>query len=484
MVLYTVGTVAKIEAALLVLPLIVSLIYKESCALQFSITIAISLAIGFALSCFFKPSNKVIYAKEGFAIVTLTWIVLSLIGCLPFYLTGEIPSFVDAFFETVSGFTTTGASIVNDVESMSKGILFWRSFTHWVGGMGVLVFVLAIIPTVSDRNIHILRAEAPGPLVGKIVPKMKHTARILYVIYIIMTLVTFLFLVLGGMPLFDSFIHAVGSAGTGGFGVKSDSVGSYAPYFQWVITIAMVAFGVNFNVYYFILIKKYKSAFKNEEFIAYIIMLFLSVAVIAFNILPVYNSIGESVRHSAFQVASIISTTGFSTVDFNQWPGLSKTILLILMFSGACAGSTAGGFKVSRILLLLKTIKRELQRLIHPRSVAVVRLDSRRVDETTIASLHSYFAVYVALYVVVVILLSVDVSDIETNISAAAACFNNIGPGLSLVGPMSNYNVYSPFSKILLSFAMLLGRLEIIPIILTFSPLTWKKKKSIHSITD
>ncbi len=484
MVLYTVGTVAKIEAVLLVLPLIVSLIYKESCAFQFLITIAISLGVGFALSCFFKPSNKVIYAKEGFAIVTLTWIVLSFIGCLPFYLSGEIPSFIDAFFETVSGFTTTGASIVNDVEIMSKGILFWRSFTHWIGGMGDLVFVMPIIPTVSDRSFHILRAEAPGPIVGKLVPKMKHTARILYIIYIVMTLITFLFLVFGGMPLFDSFIHAVGAAGTGGFGIKSDSLGSYSPYIQWVITIAMIAFGVNFNLYYFILIKKYKATFKSEELIVYLSIVIISTVAIAFNIASLYESTSDTVRQSAFQVASIISTTGFATTDFNQWPVFSKTILLILMFSGACAGSTAGGFKVSRIILLFKSIKRELKKLLHPRSVSVIRLDERRVDETTIASLHSYFAIYVALYIVIVILLSLDVSDIETNVSAAAACFNNIGPGLSLVGPMANYNVYSPLSKVLLSFAMLLGRLEIIPIILAFSPSTWKKKKTLNSLAN
>ena len=484
MVLYTVGVVAKIEAALLVLPLIVSLIYKESCAWQFLITVIISLAVGFVLSFFFKPSNKVIYAKEGFAIVTLTWITLSLIGCLPFYLSGEIPSFVDAFFETVSGFTTTGASIVNNVEELSKGILFWRSFTHWIGGMGVLVFVMAIIPTVSDRSIHILRAEAPGPVVGKIVPKMKQTARLLYVIYILMTLITFAFLMAGGMPVFDSVVHAIGTAGTGGFGIKADGLGSYSPYIQWVITIAMILFGINFNLYYFLLIRKFKSALKNEELIAYIAVIVVSTVVISFNISPLYETTSETVRHSAFQVASIISTTGFSTVDFNEWPALAKTVLLILMFCGGCAGSTAGGLKISRVVLLIKSMKRELKRLLHPRSVSVVRLDGRRVEEKTISSLHSYFAIYVALFILTIVFLGMDTFDIETNIAVAASCLNNIGPGLGTVGPLSSYAGYSPFLKIMLSCLMLLSRLEIIPIILTFSPSTWKKKKTLHSLAD
>ena len=460
----------------MVLPLIVSLAYNEACSKDFLISIVIALVAGVALSLLARPGNKVIYAKEGFVIVSLAWIALSAVGALPFYISGEIPSFVDAFFETVSGFTTTGASILNDVESMSKGMLFWRSFTHWVGGMGVLVFVMAIVPKVSDRSIHILRAEAPGPIVGKIVPKMKQTARILYIIYIVLTVVTFGFLMAGGMPLFDSMVHALGTAGTGGFGIKADSVGSYSPFIQWVITIAMIVFGVNFNLYYFILIKKYKAALKNEEFIAYLLMVIVSTVTVAVNIAPMYSTVSESVRHSAFQVASIISTTGFSTVDFNQWPSFAKTVLLILMFSGGCAGSTAGGFKVSRIVLLLKTIKRELQRLIHPRSVATIRLDGKSVHETTVTSLHSYFAIYVALFSLVVILLGIDVFDLETNIAVAASCLNNIGPGLGTAGPASSYAMYSPLSKLVLCFAMFLGRLEIVPIVLTFSPSTWIKK--------
>ena len=460
----------------MLLPLITSIIYKESCVGDILISMGIALASGFAMTIISRPGSKVIYAKEGFVIVSLAWLALSVVGALPFYISSEIPSYVDAFFETVSGFSTTGASIITDVEKMSKGLLMWRSFTHWVGGMGVLVFVMAIVPTVSDRSIHILRAEAPGPVVGKIVPKMKQTARILYVIYIVLTIVTFAFLMAGGMPWFDSIIHAVGTAGTGGFGIKADSVGSYSPYIQWVITVAMIAFAINFNLYYFVLIKRYKSALRNEELFAFIAMVTVGTVAVFFNIKPIYGTVSESLRHAAFQVASIISTTGFSTVDFNQWPSLSKTILLILMFSGGCAGSTAGGFKVTRIVLLMKAVKRELKKLIHPRSVSVVRLEGRKLGEATVNSVHSYFAIYATLFAIVVIAISMDQFDLETNIAVAASCINNIGPGLGTAGPASSYVMYSPVSKLVLCFAMLLGRLEIFPLILTFSPSTWVKK--------
>ncbi len=476
MILYMVGTVVKIEAALLVLPLIVSLIYNEACSRDFVISIVIALVAGFALTLISRPGNKVIYAKEGFVIVSLAWIALSAIGALPFYISKEIPSYIDAFFETVSGFTTTGASILTDVEAMSKGMLFWRSFTHWVGGMGVLVFVMAVVPKVSDRSIHILRAEAPGPVVGKIVPKMKQTARILYIIYIVLTFIEMIMLLAGGMPLYDSIVHAVGTAGTGGFGIKGDSLGSYSPYIQWVVTAFMFIFGVNFNLYYFALIRKFKSAIKNEELIAYLAIVFMSIFAITINIRPLYEGLSESLRHAAFQVGAIISTTGFATTDFNQWPGMSKTILLLLMFIGGCAGSTAGGFKISRVVMLFKTIKRELQRLLHPRAVATIRLDGKRVDEKTISSLGSYLAIYVLFFCVVVFLLGFDAFDLETNISVAASCVNNIGPGLGAAGPAASYAEFSAFSKMLLSATMLLGRLEIIPLVLTFSPSTWTKK--------
>ncbi|MBR2892405.1 MAG: TrkH family potassium uptake protein [Clostridia bacterium] len=476
MVLYMVGTVVKIEAALMVLPLIASFIYKEACSTAFLISIAAALAVGFALTLIFKPGSKVIYAKEGFVIVSLAWLALSAVGALPFYISGEIPSYVDAFFETVSGFTTTGASILTDVEAMSRGLLFWRSFTHWVGGMGVLVFVMAVIPGVSDRSIHILRAEAPGPIVGKLVPKMRQTARILYIIYMVMTVVEIAFLLAGGMPVFDSLIHAFGTAGTGGFGVKGDSIASYSPYLQWVITVFMLLFGINFNLYYLVLIKKFRTAIKSEELWAYLIIFFASTAVITLNIMPMGDSFSESLRLAAFQVSSIVTTTGYATADFNQWPTLSKTVILLLMFIGSCAGSTAGGFKVSRVVLLMKKIKRELQKLLHPRAVSVIRFEGKRVDEATMSSLGSYLAIYVLFYCIFVFLLGFETLDLETNISAVAACYNNIGPALGAAGPASNYAFYSPFSKIVLSMAMLLGRLEILPLILTFSPSTWTKK--------
>ena len=476
MVLYMVGTVVKIEAALMVLPLIASFIYKEACSTAFLISIAAALAVGFALTLIFKPGSKVIYAKEGFVIVSLAWLALSAVGALPFYISGEIPSYVDAFFETVSGFTTTGASILTDVEAMSRGLLFWRSFTHWVGGMGVLVFVMAVIPGVSDRSIHILRAEAPGPIVGKLVPKMRQTARILYIIYMVMTVVEIAFLLAGGMPVFDSLIHAFGTAGTGGFGVKGDSIASYSPYLQWVITIFMLLFGINFNLYYLVLIKKFRTAIKSEELWAYLIIFFASTAVITLNIMPMGGSFSENLRLAAFQVSSIVTTTGYATADFNQWPTLSKTVILLLMFIGSCAGSTAGGFKVSRVVLLMKKIKRELQKLLHPRAVSVIRFEGKRVDEATMSSLGSYLAIYVLFYCIFVFLLGFETLDLETNISAVAACYNNIGPALGAAGPASNYAFYSPFSKIVLSMAMLLGRLEILPLILTFSPSTWTKK--------
>lgn len=476
MVLYTVGTVIKIESALMVLPLIVSLIYKEACAVDFLISIGIALVLGFALTLIFKPGSKVIYAKEGFVIVALAWFVLSAVGALPFYLSREIPSYIDAFFETVSGFTTTGASILTDVEAMSKGLLFWRSFTHWVGGMGVLVFMLAIVPGVSDRSIHILRAEAPGPIVGKLVPKMKHTARILYVIYVAMTIIEIVFLLAGKMPLFDSLLHAFGTAGTGGFGIKADGLASYSPYLQWVVAIFMLLFGVNFNLYYFMLMKKFKTVIKSEELIAYILIVVASVGAITLNILPRFGTFSESLRQAAFQVSAIITTTGYSTDDFNQWPTFSKTIILLLMFIGGCAGSTAGGFKVSRVVLIMKKVKRELQKLLHPRSVSVIRFEGKRIDEATMTSLGSYLGIYALFFCVFVFILGFENFDLESNISVVASCFNNIGPALGIAGPASSYAMYSPFSKVVLSLAMLLGRLEIFPLIITLSPSTWVKK--------
>ena len=477
MVIYTIGQLIGVEAAVMMLPLCVSLIYGEGSWKAFLITIGIAIvlsALGLLLS---RPKNHVIYAKEGFATVALAWIIMSGIGALPFVISGEIPNYIDAFFETVSGFTTTGSSIVRDVEALSHGILFWRSFTHWLGGMGVLVFVMAILPSSSDRSIHLMRAEVPGPVVGKLVPKIKETAKILYLIYMVMTFIEVIFLLCGGMPLFDSLVHSFGTAGTGGFGIKADSIGGYSSYCQWVIIIFMLLFGINFNLFYLCLIRRFKSVLKSEELWAYLGIVLAAATIITVNIMPIYNSLSQSVRLSVFQVASIITTTGYATADFNTWPVLSKGILLILMFFGACAGSTGGGFKISRVVLLLKAVKREFHRLIHPRSRTTIRFEGKNVDEGTISGVECYLALYVICFVSIFLILCFEKNfDIETNFSAAASCFNNIGPGLGSVGPVLNFADYSAVSKIVLSIAMLLGRLELFPLIITLAPSTWTKK--------
>ena len=477
MVIYTIGQLIGVEAAVMMLPLCVSLIYGEGSWKAFLITIGIAIvlsALGLLLS---RPKNHVIYAKEGFATVALAWIIMSGIGALPFVISREIPNYIDAFFETVSGFTTTGSSIVRDVEALSHGILFWRSFTHWLGGMGVLVFVMAILPSSSDRSIHLMRAEVPGPVVGKLVPKIKETAKILYLIYMVMTFIEVILLLCGGMPLFDSLVHSFGTAGTGGFGIKADSIGGYSSYCQWVITIFMLLFGINFNLFYLCLIRRFKSVLKSEELWAYLGIVLAAATIITVNIMPIYNSLSQSIRLSVFQVASIITTTGYATADFNTWPVLSKGILLILMFFGACAGSTGGGFKISRVILLLKAVKRELHRLIHPRSRTTIKFEGKNVDEGTISGVECYLALYVICFVSIFLILCFEKSfDIETNFSAAASCFNNIGPGLGSVGPVLNFADYSAVSKIVLSIAMLLGRLELFPLIITLAPSTWTKK--------
>lgn len=477
---HTVGRILQIEALLMLLPLTVSVIYAgqdgPASIWAFLITIGISLALGLFLTYIVGRNNKLLFAREGFAIVALAWLAMSAVGALPFVISGYIPSFVDAFFETVSGFTTTGASILTDVEALSRGMLFWRSFTHWVGGMGVLVFIMAILPQDTGRNIHIMRAEMPGPVVGKLMPRLKDTARILYIIYIALTLLEVVFLLFGGMDLFESFVHAFGTAGTGGFGIKGDSIGSYNAYLQWVITVFMLIFGVNFNLYYLILIKQFKTAVKSTELWVYGAIVLVSGALIAANIYSYVGGAGDAVRHAFFQVASIITTTGYSTVDFNLWPGFSKAVLVVLMFVGGCAGSTAGGIKISRFIIALKTVFKDLKRMLHPRSVASVKLDGKKVDDVTINSVSTYFAFYFIIFLLIFLLISLEPFDFETNFTAVSACFNNIGPGLAAVGPMGSFAVYSDAAKVLLSFAMLLGRLEIFPLLLIFTPSMWKKK--------
>ena len=471
-----IGQIIKLEAVLLVLPLAVSIIYRERCALSFLITALASLFVGFAVTLISKPGNRLIYAKEGFVIVALAWLALSAIGAVPFVLSGEVRSYADAFFETVSGFTTTGASVLTDVEGMSHGLLFWRSFTHWVGGMGVLVFIMAIIPSVCDRSIHILRAEMPGPVMGKLVPKLKQTAKILYLIYIVMTVLEMILLLCGGMSLFDSALHSFATAGTGGFGIKGDSIASYSPYLQWVIAVFMFLFGINFNIYYLLLVRRFRSVLKSTETWCYIAICLISVSILTGNIYSIYGNLPDSVRASAFQVASLVTTTGFSTADFNLWPGLSKGILLILMFIGGCAGSTAGGLKVSRVVMMIKMIRREFMKMIHPRSVSAVRIEGKKVDDTTLNGVNVYFALYMVIYFAVFLLLCLEPFDFETNFTAVAACYNNIGPGFGAVGPMGSFSGYSAFSKIVLSATMLLGRLEIYPLLFALIPSTWTKK--------
>lgn len=476
MVLSTLGRILRIESLLLILPLVVALLYREwHGAAAFGITILICIALGSTLRLLFRPKSSVIFAREGFSIVALAWVGLSALGALPFVISGEIPSYFDAFFETVSGFTTTGSSILRDVEALSHGMLFWRSFTHWVGGMGVLVFVMAFIPNLSDRSIHIMRAEVPGPIVGKLVPRIKDTAKILYLLYVILTAVEVILLLCGGMNLFESVVHAFGTAGTGGFSIKSDGLGGYSPYIQWVIAIFMMLFGVNFNLYYLMTVKKFTTAIRSSELRCYVAIVIAVTALISFNIRALYPTLGETVRHAFFQVTSIITTTGYATVDFNFWPDFSKGLLFILMFIGGCAGSTAGGLKVSRVMILFKSIGQELHRLIHPRAVSTAKLEGKTLDDRTIWSATNYFALYMVCMLSIFALLSLEPFGFETNFTAAVSCFNNIGPGLAAVGPMGSFADYSAGGKLLLSAAMLLGRLEIFPLLLAAAPSTWRK---------
>ena len=477
MVYFLVGRILLLEGGLLLLPLAVSLYYWDGGQIPFLITIALCEGLGLLLCRVFRTDNQLMFAKEGFFVTALAWLSVSVLGALPFILSGEIPNFVDAFFETVSGFTTTGASILRDVEAMSRSMLFWRSFTHWIGGMGVLVLMAAIMPNLSGRTIHVLRAEMPGPTMGKLSPKLKDTAKILYTLYIIMTVLELVLLVAGGMPLFDSAIHAFGTAGTGGFGMKADSLAGYSPYLQWVIAVFMMLFGVNFNLYFLLVLRRFKSAFRSEELWTYLGVILAATALISWNVRPMFDSLGDTLRHAFFQVNTISSTTGFSTVNFDEWPTLSRMILVLLMFLGACAGSTAGGLKVSRAVLLFKTVRREIRHMLHPRAVTSIRFEGKPVDSTTLISVISYFSIYIGLFAFFWFLVSFQPGfDGVSNFSAVAACYNNIGPGLNLVGPSLGYWHYTPFIKLVLAFAMLFGRLEIYPMLITLSPSAWLKK--------
>ena len=469
------GYILLCEGALLLLPAITSLIYGEWMVLGVFLAVAVFCAVvGFLLKGI-KPSSKVFYMREGFACTALSWVVISIVGAVPFVLTGCIPNPVDALFETVSGFTTTGASILPAVEDLPKGILLWRSFTHWIGGMGVLVFLLSLLPLTGGSHVNLMKAESPGPQVDKLVPKVQSTAKILYGIYMFLTILEFVFLLAGGMSVFESILTAFGTAGTGGFGFQNDSFASFSPYIQWVVTIFMILFGVNFNAYFLLLMRRFRRAAASEEVRGYFIMIFVAIAIITANIHSMYNGIGEALRHAAFQVGSIVTTTGFSSCDFDLWPTLSKEVLVILMFVGACAGSTGGGIKVSRFLILGKTLGKELKQALHPQVVAPVRMDGKLVNHETIRTTNVYMAAYFFIFVASLFLISLDGFDMVTNFTSVAATLNNIGPGLNQVGPMMNFGGFSNFAKLILIFDMLAGRLEIFPMLVLFMPDTWRK---------
>lgn len=477
MVINTVGKVVAAEGVLMILPGVVSLAYGEyKTAFWFSVVMTAAIVVGLMATYLIKPKSRAYFSKEGFVSVALAWIVLSLIGALPFVLSGEIPSFIDALFETVSGFTTTGASVIEDVTALSHGALIWRSFTHWVGGMGIIVFVVALGSKTQDRTMHVLRAEMPGPLVDKIVPRSKDTAKILYLIYVGITAALFIMLLFGGMTPFESAIHTFGTVGTGGFGIKSDSLAGYNSFIQWTIAVFMLLCGINFNVYFLIIIGKIKTALKSTELRVYLFIILAATVGIAFNVYSTCAGFIDTIKTAFFQVSSIITTTGFATADFNKWNEASKTILLLLMFIGGSAGSTAGGLKVSRFILLIKKIRSGIRHTLNPNTVDVIKFEGKQVDESTVNGVTSYFSIYMIIISVIFLLLSFNGFSIETNLSATVSCFNNIGPGLGAVGPMSSYAAYAPLSKLLLAAAMLLGRLEIYPLLILVAPSTWFKQ--------
>ncbi len=474
MIGYTVGLVLLCTAGLMLLPLIVAVLYEGPDVSAFVASIICCTVAGMVLALL-RPKNTRIFAREGFLIVALSWVMLSAFGALPFVFSGYIPNYINAFFESVSGFTTTGASILTEIESLPHGILFWRSFTHWIGGMGVLVFIMAIMPLSGGRSMHVMRAEVPGPVVSKLVPQIRNTALILYGIYIVLTIIETVLLLVSGLPLFDSLVHAFGTAGTGGFSSKNLSIASYNnPQVEWIITIFMLLFGINFNLYYLLILGQISKALWNEELRVYIGIVIFSVATISLNIYHMYENIGTTVRTAAFQVATVMTTTGYATADFNLWPEFSKSLLVVLMFIGASAGSTGGGLKISRCIILFKTGVNCLRNQLFPRSVNIVRLDGRRVEDSTVTETGNYLILYAIITFVSFLIVSVDGFSFETSFTAIVACLNNIGPGLDMVGPVGNYSEFSALSKIVLALNMLIGRLEIFPIILLFSPSAWR----------
>lgn len=473
---YILGRMLGVEALLLLFPMLVSILYREEGWKAFLVTSAI-LAFLYLLFGRKKPKDSTIYGKDGFVIIASAWILWSLFGALPFWFSRSIPSYVDAFFETVSGFTTTGSTILTDIAALPKGMNFWRCFTHWIGGMGVLVLVMVVVSLEDKNSMHLMRAEVPGPETDKLVPKARDTAKILYGMYLTLTIVQVLFLLAGGMDLYDSIIHAFSTAGTGGFNNRNNSVAYYdSAYIDGVITVFMILFGINFNMYYFLLLKKFKAVFSNEEMKTYLGIILGATALITMNLLNMYGSIFKAFRYAIFQVAAVITTTGFATADFNVWPEFSKMILLGVMVIGACAGSTGGGMKISRILIMLKCIGRELKRLLHPKSVNIVKVNGKKVSEDTIQGVYVYFVAYIAIFIVSLLLISLNNFDFATTFSGVLTAMSNVGPGISKVGPIENFSIFTDFSKIVLCLDMLIGRLEIFPFLMLFSPNLWRKK--------
>lgn len=471
---YIIGWVCNFQGLFMLLPCVTALIYREEAFFAFLISMVLCLIVGVPLTIK-KPKNKVFYTKDGCVAVALSWFALCIFGSVPFVLSGAIPHPIDALFETVSGFTTTGSSILTDVEVIPHCVIMWRSFTHWIGGMGVLVFLLSLLPLAGGYHMSLMKAESPGPSVSKLVPKVQQTAKILYTIYIGMSLVQIVLLLLGNVPLFDTLCITFGTAGTGGFGIANDSMGSYSTYCQVITTIFMILFGVNFSAYYLFLTKKFVQAFKFEEVRYYFGIIAASILIITFNTAHLFRNLGEAFQQAAFQVGSIITTTGFSSTDFNQWPALSKTVLVLLMFVGACAGSTGGGIKVSRILILCKAARKEFQLYLHPNAIKKIKMDDKTIGHDILRSTNIYLSLYLLIFAVSILLVSIDNFDLVTTFTAVATTLNNIGPGLEIVGPMGNFSSFSYFSKCVMIFDMLAGRLEIFPLLLLFFKGTWKK---------
>lgn len=475
LMLFIIGSILKVEGCFLLLPVFVDLFYREKTASSFMLVAAACLILG-SLATWKKPKNYHLFTRDGLIIVALGWIVLSLFGAVPFVLTGDIPNYVDALFETISGFTTTGASILPAVEGLTHAGLFWRSFTHWVGGMGVFVFIMAVLPLIGGSSMNLMKAESPGPSVDKLVPHVKDTAKILYFIYLAITLAEVVFLLAGGMNLFEALTTSFGTTGTGGFGTRNDSIGGFSPYIQNVVTVFMILSGINYAFFFCLIMRKFKTAFTMEEVRTYLAIIFIAITAICFDCRHLFATTGELVRHASFQVASIITTTGFSTCDFDLWPQFSKTILVILMFVGACAGSTGGGIKVSRLMILIKSIFKELSLIIHPREIRKIRIDGHPVAHETVRSTNVFISVYMIILFMSVLAIGIDEKDFTTNFTAVVATLNNIGPGMELVGPTQNFGFYSVISKFVLMFDMLAGRLELFPMLVLMMPSSWKKR--------